>query len=103
MIESILILLVVIGFVLMLISFYWESLALSAVTFVIWIGLSIGIYQIEIPYTAIQSDNTIVTGTHNIENMYMYGYFFIALAIIMFLYMITMVFQMWQNKEKRIM
>ena len=75
----------------------------SSVTFVIWMGLSIGIHQIELPYTAIQNDNVIVTGVQTIENLYMYGWFFMALAIIMFLHIITMSFRMYKDKEKRIM
>ena len=69
----------------MILSFKWESLAFCSVTFVIWMGLAIGIHQIEIPYQAIQNDNTIVTGTQTIENLYMYSWLYIGLAIIMFL------------------
>jgi len=103
MLESIVILLVIVGVLLMILSFEWESLMLSSVTFVIWMGLSIGIHQIEIPYTAIQSDDTIVTGVQQIENLYMYGWLFLGLAIIMFLYIISLAFEMYKGKEKRIM
>jgi hypothetical protein len=103
MLLNFLILLTVVGFVLMILSFYWESLAFSSITFVIWMGLSISIYQIEIPYQAITDENVIITGTHTIENLYMYSMFYIALAIIMFLYLITLVFRLYQGYEKRIM
>lgn len=103
MLLNFLILLTVVGFVLMVLSIKWESLAFSAITFVIWMGLSVGVYQIEIPYTAITDENVIISGTHAIENLYMYGLFYLSLAIIMFLYLITLVFRLYQNHEKRIM
>jgi len=103
MIESIIIILICIGVLFMILSFEWESLMMSSVTFVIWMGLSISMHQIEIPYAAIQSDDTIVTGVQNIENLYMYGWLFLGLAIIMFLYIISLAFNIYKEKEKRIM
>ena len=96
-------LLVCVGVVLMILSFYWESLMLSSVTFVIWMGLSIGVHQIEIPYQAITSGDSIVTGTQTVENLYMYGWLFMGLAIIMFLHIIVLSFQMYKERKKRIM
>jgi len=103
MLESIVILLVCVGVVLMILSFKWESLMLSSVTFVIWMGLSIGVHQIEIPYQAITSSDTIITGTQTVENLYMYGWLFMGLAIIMFLHIIVLSFQMYKERKKRIM
>lgn len=103
MLESIVILLVIVGVLLMILSFEWESLMMSSVTFVIWMGLSISIHQIEIPYTLMQTDNTVVTGVQNIENLYMYGWLFFGLAIVMFLYIISLAFNIYKEKEKRIM
>jgi hypothetical protein len=103
MLLSFLILLAVAGFVLMILSFYWESLMFSSVTFVIWMGLSVAIHQIELPYVAITSGDTIVTGVQTVENLWMYSMFFMALAIIMFLHMITMVYRLYIGHEKRMM
>jgi len=103
MLESIVVLLVCVGIILMILSFYWESMMFSSVTFVIWMGLSIGIYQLEIPYQAITSGDTIVTGVQTVENLWMYSWLFMGLAIIMFLHMITMVYRLYIGHEKRIM
>ena len=103
MLFNFVVLLVVVAVFLMILSFKWESLTLSSVTFVLWIGLSIGIYQVEIPYQAITSSDSIVTGTHTVESLFMYGWLFMGLAIIMFLYIITLAFNMYKNKERRIM
>lgn len=103
MLESIILIFIIVGILLMILSFEWESIMMSSVTFVIWMGLSIGMHQIEIPYAAIQTDNAIVTGTQHIENLYMYGWLFLGLAIIMFLYIISLAFNIYKDKEKRIM
>ena len=103
MLESFVILLVCVGVVLMILSFKWESLMLSSVTFVIWMGLSIGVHQIEIPYQAITSGDAIVTGVQYVENLYMYGWLFLGLAIVMFLHIVTLAFSMYKNHEKKIM
>ena len=103
MLESIVVLLVIVGVVFMILSFYWESLMFSSVTFVIWMGLSIGVHQIEVPYTVITSSDSIVTGTQFVENLYMYGWLFIGLAIIMFLHIIVLSFQMYKERKKKIM
>lgn len=103
MIESFMVLLVVVGFLLMILSFKWESLMLSSVTLVIWMGLAIGIHQVEIPYQMINLEGEVVTGMHGIENLYMYSIFFIALAFIMIFHMVSMAFTMYQNWERRMM
>lgn len=103
MLESIVVLLVIVGILLTIISFLWESLMLSSVTFVIWMGLAIGIYQIEIPYQAITGTDTIITGVQNIENLYMYSWLFLGLAIIMFIHMITMAFSMYKERHRKVM
>jgi len=103
MLESVFLLLVCVGVVFMILSFRWESLTLSIITLVIWLSLSIGVYQIEIPYQVITSADVVVTGTQHVENLYMYSWFFLALAIIMFLYIISIVFQLYRNRERRIM
>jgi len=103
MLFNFVVVLVVIAVLLMILSFYWESLMFSIVTFVIWMGLSIGIYQVEIPYTAITSTDAIISGTQQVENLYMYSWLFMGLAIIMFLHMISMVFKIYKSHEKKIM
>ena len=69
---------------------------LSSVTFLI---LSLSGMQIEIPYTAIQSDNTIVTGTHTYTSPispYL-TYFFLLLFILIFIYFLAMIWDKWYN------
>lgn len=103
MLESFVVLLVCVGVLFMILSFKWESIMFSSISLVIWMGLSIGIHQIEIPYTAITSGDVVVTGTQNIENLYMYSVFFLALAIIMILHLVSLAFKLYQGHEKRIM
>ena len=66
-------------------------------------SLSISVYQVEIPYQAIDSSNNIITGTQSVENLYMFGMFFIALAAIMFLNIISIAFKIYKDREKKIM
>ena len=103
MLESFFILLLGLGVLFMILSFKWESLMFSSITVVIWMSLSIGIYQIERPYVAITGEDAIITGVHNIENLYMFSLFFLVLAIIMILHLISMVFKLYENHERRIM
>jgi len=102
MIESIFVMLLVAAIILLILAFVWESLTITAVDLIIWMILSISVYDIEVPYQY-ESGGIVYEATQSLGNMYPLAWLFMALAIIMFLYMITMVFQMWRNMDKRIM
>jgi len=103
MLESIIVLLVIVGVVFMVLSFYWGSLMFSITTLVIWMGLSIAVFEVEVPYTVITSGDVVVTGTQEINSLWMYSWFFIALAVVMFIHIIYIVFDMVGKHEKKIM
>jgi len=102
MLESIFIMLLIAGIILLILSFVWESLTLSIIDLIIWMILSISIYSIEIPYQY-ESGGSIVEATHSLESMYPLTWLFMGVAIIMFLHVISMVFSMYQGHEKKIM
>ena len=102
--STLYIMLCVFAFAMMLVAIakennpFWNIIGslLSALTFLI-LGLS-GM-EIEIPYTAIQSDNTIVTGVHTFSSevsIYLV-YFFYLLFVLVFLYFLAMIWDKWYN------
>jgi hypothetical protein len=87
-----------------LLTVYWKSLILGSITTILWLILGISIYNFEIPYTAIQSDDTIVHGVHTIESMYVYApLFWLMTFITMFYLFITIIFPMLQQKFSKMM
>lgn len=104
MMESIFIILLVIALLFLMLTILWESLAIGVMDIILWLVLAISVYQIELPYTAIQSDNTIVTGIHTIETLYPLSWLFIGLAIITMLYVfINIIFPMIQGRFSKVM
>jgi hypothetical protein len=66
--------------------------------------LSISIYQLEIPYTHITSEDTIITGVQTIENMYPLSWLFMGMALITGLYLIVqIILPMLQGKFNKMM
>lgn len=104
MLETMFILLLVVAILLMIIAITWESLSLTAVDIIVWIILSIGVYEIEIPYQALQSDNTLITGVHEIHSLAPFSWLFMLIALIMMLYLfIEFIFPMLQGRFNRMM
>ena len=80
----------------------WESIALGVLDIILWFILSITIYEIEIPYVAIQSDNTIIEGVQTINTLYPFSWLFILIGFITLLYWLTiLIFPLLQGKMKR--
>ena len=67
MLESIFILLVVISVLFLVLTVVWESLMLGAVDIILWLVLSISVYNLEIPYQYVLSDDTVGTGLQSIQ------------------------------------
>ena len=104
MLESIFIMILIVAILFLLITIIWESLSLGIVDVILWLILSISVYQIEIPYTAMQSDDTIITGVQTIETLYPLSWLFMGLAIITMLFLfIQIIFPMLQGKYSRMM
>jgi hypothetical protein len=104
MIESIFIILLVIALLFLVLTIVWESLAIGALDIILWLVLAISVYQLELPYTAIQSDNTIVTGVHTIETLYPLSWVFLLLAFItMFYLFFNIIFPMLKGRFSKVM
>jgi len=88
MLESIFIILLIIGIILLVLMVEWESLSIGGLCFAIWMTLSISIHQVEIPYQYTTNTGTIIETTQSIENMFPLSYLFMGIAIIVMLYMI---------------
>ena len=102
MLESIFVMLLVAGIILLILAFVWESLTISVVDLIIWLILSINVYSIDVAYQY-ESGGVVYEQVQSVSSMYPLTWLFIGLAIIMLLYIITMVFGMYHNMEKRIM
>ncbi len=88
----------------LIITVLWGSLSLGALDIMLWFILSAAVHNIEIPYVAIQSDNTIVEGVQTVESLYPLSWLFIAIGVIVLLYWLTsIVFPMLQDKYSNIM
>ena len=102
MIESMLIILLIIAVIMMILSYAWESLTLSAVDTILWLILGIGIFNFEVPYQY-SSGGTIIEATHTIESMYPIGWLFILMTFIMMIHTFLLAFDMLQGRDKKIM
>ena len=101
MLLTIFIILLVLAIIFLLITLEWNSLFTGSMTIILWIILALTVHQIEIPYTAIQNDNTIISGVQTIETLYPLSYLFWAFALVMFIYLITDVVRpMFQEKTR---
>jgi len=104
MLESIFIILLVMAILFLMLTIVWESLAIGAMDIILWLVIAISIYQLELPYTAIQNDNTIVEGVHTIETLYPLSWLFIGLMFItMFYVFVGIIFPMLKGRFSNVM
>ena len=88
----------------LILTIYWNSLTFGILDIVLWFILSSAVHNVEVPYVAIQSDNTIVEGVQIIESLHPLSLLFIGIGIIVLLYWLTsIVFPMLQQKYSNIM
>jgi len=101
----------------MLLGYYFvekENLILATMftllTTVLWFMLAAAVIELEFPYTAIQTDNTIVNGTHTWGDSTAVSmmYFFIMMAGIEIVYGLgtipKLLFKIWKEwKDERLM
>jgi len=71
----------------------------TLISAVLWLILGLSQMQIEIPYTAIRTNDTIVTGYHTFTSPIspFITYFFILMFWICFIYLLAMVWDKWYN------
>jgi len=88
MLESIFIILLIVGIILLVLMVEWESMALGGLCFALWMTLALSIHQIEIPYQYTDNYGNVIETTQSIENMFPLSTLFTGIAIIVLLYMI---------------
>ena len=102
MIESILIILLIIAVILLVLAFEWKSITITIIDVILWLTLSISIYNVEVPYQY-TSGGTVYEATQSIQNMYPIGWLFIAISIIMMIYVFVLATDMLQGKFSKMM
>jgi len=82
----------------------WQSLSLGVLDIVLWFILSASVFTIELPYVAMQADNTIVEGVQIIESLHILSPLFMVIGIIVLIYWLTsIVFPMLSGKLNKMM
>ena len=104
MLESIFILMIVMAVLFLLVTMEWKSLFFGTVDILLWLVLSISIYNIEIPYQYVTGSDVIGESVHVIQSQYVLSALFMGLAILTMLYvMIDIIFPMLSGKFSRMM
>lgn len=99
MLLSVFILLAVLSVTFFVLMIYWKSIAIGISDVVLWLYMAINVYQIEIPYQLMKSDDTVATGTQIIEGLYPLSWFFMGMAVISMLYLFSsIILPMLQQK-----
>jgi len=89
MIENIFYMLVGGSILFMILCIIWDSTVFGLLDVFLWFICAAAVHSIEIPYTAIASDDTIVTGVHELQSAYPISLLFVAIGVIMFIYIMT--------------
>ena len=85
----------------LLLMVYWKSISLGLLDVVLWWVLSVSVFFIEIPYVAITSDDTVITGFHTVESLYILSPLFVAIGVIALIYwLVNIVFPTLSGKAK---
>ena len=90
MLESIFIILLITGIIMLVLMVEWESMACAGLGIAIWMALAISIHQIQIPYQYTDTTTGVIReGTQSIENMFPISLLFYGIAIVMFIYLLV--------------
>lgn len=104
MLHTLFVALLIGAVIFLILTVLWESLSFGILDIILWFILSAAVHSIEMPYVAIQNDNTIIEGVQIIENMHVVSALFILIGVIMLLYWLTsIVFPMFSQEFKRMM
>lgn len=87
-----------------ILTVYWQSISLGVIDIVLWFILAGAVANIELPYVAIQADNTIVEGVQTIESLYILSPLFLIIGIVVMIYWLTsIVLPLLSGKMNRMM
>lgn len=104
MLESIFILMIVLAVLFLLICMEWKSLMFGVFDIILWIILSISVYNIEIPYQYVTPSDIIGESVQVISTQYIFSWVFIGMAFLSMLYvLVDIIFPMLQGKFSRMM
>ena len=98
MLESILIMLIILGILLLVAAYEWRDPLISIVDSVMWFVCALGILYVEIPYQYIRG-GTVSTATHVITNLYPLAALFMLMGILMFISFVTLAFAMLSGEQ----
>lgn len=88
----------------MILTIYWESLVFGVLDVILWFIIAASSHSVEIPYTLIQSDNVVVNGVHEIQDLYILSMLFVLIGLIVLIYVVVeMVLPMFKQKFPRMM
>jgi hypothetical protein len=85
-----------------LLSIKWKSIAFGSLAVILFLALSIGIYNYEIPYQYI-SQGVVYEAVHTIESMWMLSWIFIGLTLISMLHLFILIFDMLKGRKVDVM
>lgn len=102
MLESIFIMLLIVAILLLILAITWESLSICIIDVILWLLLTISIYQLEIPYQY-TTGGVAYTATHTIENLWPLSWLFLGITIIMMLQTFVLALEFLKGKEVKVM
>ena len=88
----------------LILSIKWDSLVFGVLDVFLWFIIAAAVHSIEIPYVAITSSDAIVTGYHEIQDLFYLKTLFIGIGLIMLIYVLTdKILPVLQQKYTRMM
>jgi len=89
MLNSMLFVMIAGAVLFMILSIKWDSLVFGILDVFLWFIIAAAVHSIEIPYVAITSSDAIVTGYHEIQDLFYLKTLFIGIGLIMLIYVLT--------------
>lgn len=89
MIETLFVLILVIAIVFFLLMVVWDSMIIGTISMILWFILAVGIYNYQIPYQAVLSDDTLSSGVQTINSMGIYSGLFLLMGFVTLIYIIV--------------
>lgn len=99
MLESVFIILLILAIIFLIIAVDWNSPVICGIDMILWLVLALGVLDIEVPYQYVSSGSVTAT-MQSIETMQYLGYLFMGIAVVMFIYMMTMVLETLYKKTR---
>jgi len=102
MLETVFFALGSVALLFMILAIWWRSLTFSIVDTILWLVMSISIYNLERPYQYVQGGQ-IFEATHVIESAYYLAPLLILFSIVMMIYTWYLAFELLKGYKPRIM